>query len=246
MPSTQFSHIPANQRPILSVRNLHRTYQSGHAQLKVLAGADIDIYPGEMVGLVGPSGSGKSTLLHAAGLLEEPDAGKVYINGRECLKLPDATRTSIRRQTIGMVYQFHHLLKEFTALDNVAIPQMIGGVSLSDARVESARLLTQMGLAERMDHTPSQMSGGEQQRVAIARAIANKPQLLLADEPTGNLDPATSARVFQSLLDMTRREGVSALVATHNMELTRFMDRVLTVRNGQVVALAKVPGAVIS
>lgn len=229
-------------RPILSVRNLHRTYVSGSTPLTVLAGADLDIFPGEMVGLVGPSGSGKSTLLHAAGLLEEPDAGKVYINGRECLKLPDTTRTAIRRQTIGMVYQFHHLLKEFTALDNVAIPQMIAGRSLADARKEADRLLSQMGLAERIDHTPSQMSGGEQQRVAIARAIANRPQLLLADEPTGNLDPATSTRVFQSLVELTRREGVSALVATHNMELTRFMDRVLTVRDGHVVALAHTAG----
>ncbi|WP_371397977.1 ABC transporter ATP-binding protein [Fretibacter rubidus] len=237
--NNQFDHMPEAKRPILSVRNLHRHYKSGEGTLTVLNGADIDIYPGEMVGLVGPSGSGKSTLLHAAGLLEQPDAGKVYINGRECLKLNDATRTSIRRQTIGMVYQFHHLLKEFTALDNVAIPQMIAGKSQTKARAEADRLLSLMGLAERLDHTPSQMSGGEQQRVAIARAIANKPQLLLADEPTGNLDPATSTRVFQSLLDLTRREGVSALVATHNMELTRFMDRVLTVRNGQVVAVAK-------
>lgn len=236
------NNLPNNAggvRPILSVRNLHRSYQSGSTKLTVLSGADIDIYPGEMVGLVGPSGSGKSTLLHAAALLEQPEAGKVYINGRECLKLPDNTRTAIRRQTIGMVYQFHHLLKEFTALDNVAIPQMMAGRSLRDARAEAARLLSLMGLAERLEHTPGQMSGGEQQRVAISRAIANKPQMLFADEPTGNLDPATSARVFQSLLDLTRLEGVSALVATHNMELTRFMDRVLTVRDGQIVAVAK-------
>jgi len=234
-----FQNNAAGMRPILSVRNLHRTYQSGSTKLTVLDGADIDIYPGEMVGLVGPSGSGKSTLLHAAALLEEPDAGKVYINGRECLKLADSMRTSIRRQTIGMVYQFHHLLKEFTALDNVAIPQMLSGVSQGKARAEAQRLLTLMGLEQRLDHTPGQMSGGEQQRVAIARSIANKPQLLFADEPTGNLDPATSTRVFQSLLDLTRLEGVSALVATHNMELTRFMDRVLTVRNGQIIPIAK-------
>ena len=237
--SNQFETGASQKRPILSVRNLHRHYKSGTGTLTVLNGADIDIYPGEMVGLVGPSGSGKSTLLHAAGLLEQPDAGKVYINGRECLQLGDSVRTAIRRETIGMVYQFHHLLKEFTALDNVAIPQMIAGKSQVDARAEANRLLSLMGLAERLDHNPSQMSGGEQQRVAIARAIANKPQLLFADEPTGNLDPATSTRVFQSLLDLTRREGVSALVATHNMQLTRFMDRVLTVRNGQIVAVAK-------
>ena len=222
-------------RPILSVRNLHRSYQSGSKTLHVLTGADIDIYPGEMVGLIGPSGSGKSTLLHAAGLLERPNAGEVFINGRECLKLPDDERTAIRRETIGVVYQFHHLQKEFSAIDNVSIPQMIAGVSHEAAEVESRRLIGIMGLSERGHHKPSQMSGGEQQRVAIARAIANKPQVLLADEPTGNLDPATSGNVFQSLFDLTRLEGVSALVATHNMELVKYMDRVLTVRDGLIV-----------
>jgi lipoprotein-releasing system ATP-binding protein len=227
-------------RPILSVRNLHRSYRSGPKTLTVLAGADIDIFPGEMVGLIGPSGSGKSTLLHAAGLLEKPNAGEVYINGRECLKLLDDQRTAIRRETIGVVYQFHHLQKEFSAEENVVIPQMIAGHTEKSAKIESQRLLTVMGLKERMHHKPSEMSGGEQQRVAIARALANKPQILLADEPTGNLDPATSASVFQSLFDLTRMEGVSALVATHNMELTNYMDRVFTVRDGLVVPL-KVP-----
>lgn len=227
-------------RPILSVRNLHRSYRSGPKTLTVLAGADIDIFPGEMVGLIGPSGSGKSTLLHAAGLLEKPNAGEVYINGRECLKLPDDQRTAIRRETIGVVYQFHHLQKEFSAEENVVIPQMIAGHIEKSAKIEAQRLLTVMGLKERMHHKPSEMSGGEQQRVAIARALANKPQILLADEPTGNLDPATSASVFQSLFDLTRMEGVSALVATHNMELTNYMDRVFTVRDGLVVPL-KVP-----
>ena len=226
-----------SRRPILSVRNLHRSYKSGPKTLHVMTGADIDIYPGEMVGLIGPSGSGKSTLLHAAGLLEKPNAGEVFINGRECLKLPDDQRTAIRRETIGVVYQFHHLQKEFSALDNVAIPQMISGKSHNAAGAEAARLLGIMGLSERMHHKPSQMSGGEQQRVAIARAIANKPQVLLADEPTGNLDPTTSGNVFQSLFDLTRLEGVSALVATHNMALTKFMDRVLTVKDGLVVPL---------
>ena len=228
-----------NRRPILSVRNLHRSYKSGPKTLHVMTGADIDIYPGEMVGLIGPSGSGKSTLLHAAGLLEKPNAGEVFINGRECLKLPDDQRTAIRRETIGVVYQFHHLQKEFSALDNVAIPQMIAGKSHKAAETEAARLLGIMGLAERAHHKPSQMSGGEQQRVAIARAISNKPQVLLADEPTGNLDPTTSGNVFQSLFDLTRLEGVSALVATHNMELTKFMDRVLTVKDGLVVPLGR-------
>ncbi len=228
-----------SKRPILSVRNLHRSYQSGPKILNVLTGADIDIYPGEMVGLIGPSGSGKSTLLHAAGLLEKPNAGEVYINGRECLKLPDDERTAIRRETIGVVYQFHHLQKEFSAIDNVAIPQMIAGKSHKDAQAEANRLIGIMGLADRGHHKPSQMSGGEQQRVAIARAIANKPQVLLADEPTGNLDPATSGNVFQSLFDLTRLEGVSALVATHNMQLTQYMDRVLTVREGLIVPFSR-------
>lgn len=228
-------------RPILSVRNLHRSYKSGPSMLTVLSGADIDIFPGEMVGLIGPSGSGKSTLLHAAGLLEKPNAGEVYISGRECLKLSDDKRTAIRRETIGVVYQFHHLQKEFSAEDNVVIPQMIAGKSERNARSEARRLLTLLGLEARMHHKPSQMSGGEQQRVAIARALANKPKILLADEPTGNLDPATSSSVFQSLLDLTRMEGVAALVATHNMELTQYMDRVFTVRDGLVVPL-KAPG----
>ncbi len=224
-----------NKTPILSARNIHRSFKSGDSTLHVLAGANIDIYPGEMVGLVGPSGSGKSTLLHAAGLLETPNAGEVYINGRECLSLSDNERTAIRRNTIGVVYQFHHLLREFTALDNVALPQMIAGKSQNAAREEAARLLGIMGLSERAHHQPSQMSGGEQQRVAIARAIANKPKILLADEPTGNLDPNTSGNVFQSLFDLTRLEGVSALVATHNMELMSYMDRVFTVKDGVVI-----------
>ena len=228
------------RRPVLSIRNLSRSYKSGETTLNVLQGADLDVYPGEMVGLIGPSGSGKSTLLHAAGLLEKPNAGEVFINGRECLKLPDDKRTAVRRQTVGVVYQFHHLQKEFTAVENVALPQMLAGLSARRARAEAERLLTSLGLGERLSHRPSQLSGGEQQRVAIARAIANRPQILLADEPTGNLDPATSARVFQSFLDLTRREGVAALVATHNMTLTRYFDRVMTVHRGQVVPYASV------
>jgi len=233
---TSPSYLPENnRRPILSVRNLHRSYPSGGGTLHVLKGADIDVFPGEMVGLIGPSGSGKSTLLHAAGLLEKPNAGEVFINGKESLKLSDDKRTAIRRRSIGMVYQFHHLLKEFTALDNVVIPQLIAGKRRRVAQSEAKRLLTQMGLAERMTHRPSQMSGGEQQRVAIARAIANNPQMLLADEPTGNLDPATSASVFQSLMNLVRQENVAALIATHNMALTQHMDRVLTVKDGLIV-----------
>lgn len=228
-------------RPVLSVRNLHRAYKSGGGMLKVLAGADIDIFPGEMVGLIGPSGSGKSTLLHAAGLLEKPNAGEVFINGKECLKLSDDERTAIRRRRIGMVYQFHHLQKEFTAEENAMVPQMIAGQTSRAARAESRRLLTAMGLAERLTHRPSQMSGGEQQRVAIARALANRPQILLADEPTGNLDPATSAVVFDQLYQLTRQEGVAALVATHNMQLASYMDRLLTVREGLIVPFTPAP-----
>ncbi|MEE9273638.1 MAG: ABC transporter ATP-binding protein [Robiginitomaculum sp.] len=224
-----------NNTPILSCRNIHRSFKSGDSVLNVLDGASVDIYSGEMVGLVGPSGSGKSTLLHAAGLLEKPNTGEVYIGGRECLSLSDNERTAIRRNHIGVVYQFHHLLREFDALDNVALPQMIAGKSERVARKEATRLLGIMGLSDRMHHQPSQMSGGEQQRVAIARAIANKPKILLADEPTGNLDPNTSGNVFQSLFDLTRLEGVSALVATHNMGLIPYMDRVFTVKDGQVI-----------
>ncbi|MGB3456392.1 MAG: ABC transporter ATP-binding protein [Litorimonas sp.] len=228
-------------RPVLSVRNLHRAYKSGEGLLKVLAGADIDIFPGEMVGLIGPSGSGKSTLLHAAGLLEKPNSGEVFINGRECLKLADDERTAIRRQRIGMVYQFHHLQKEFSAEENVMIPQMIAGRGSREAKAEAQRLLIAMGLGERMSHRPSQMSGGEQQRVAIARALSNRPQVLLADEPTGNLDPATSSAVFDQLYQLTRQEGVAALVATHNMQLASYMDRLLTVREGMVVPFNPAP-----
>ncbi|MEE9347632.1 MAG: ABC transporter ATP-binding protein [Robiginitomaculum sp.] len=221
--------------PVLSVRNLTRQYVTGGGTLDVLIGANIDIYPGEVVGLIGPSGSGKSSLLHAAGLLETPTGGKVYIKGQECLSLSDRARTRIRREEIGFVYQFHHLLREFSAVDNVVLPQMAAGISYDTARVEAERLLTLMGLASRFEHQPGQMSGGEQQRVAIARAIANKPSVIMADEPTGNLDPATSGNVFQSLFDLSRTEGVAALIATHNMNLIPYMDRVVTVKDGQIV-----------
>ena len=225
----------SRSKPVLSVRNLTRQYQSGENILRVLVGANIDIYPGEVVGLIGPSGSGKSSLLHAAGLLETPTSGEVWIKGQECLGLKDDARTKVRREEVGFVYQFHHLLREFNAIDNVALPQMANGVGQATARDEAARLLTIMGLRDRIDHQPGQMSGGEQQRVAIARAMANKPSIILADEPTGNLDPATSGNVFQSLFDLTRTEGVAALVATHNMNLTTYMDRVVTVRDGAIV-----------
>jgi len=220
--------------PVISLRGVQRSYPSGGRTLEVLKGADLDIFPGEMVGLIGPSGSGKSSLLHAAGLLEHPNAGEIIIEGRECSKLNERARTKVRLGSIGFVYQFHHLLPEFSALDNVAMPIRIAGKSKKAARDRAAALLTQMGLAERLEHQPAQMSGGEQQRVAIARALANEPRVVLADEPTGNLDPATSESVFKALYELCRVEGVAALVATHNMELARFMDRVFGLKDGHL------------
>jgi lipoprotein-releasing system ATP-binding protein len=220
--------------PVLSIRGLRRTYRSGDKTLTVLNGVDLDVRPGEIVGLIGPSGSGKSSLLHAAGLLEHPDAGQIIVEGRDCSNLSDRQRTRVRLATIGFVYQAHHLLAEFTALDNVALPQMIAGRSRRAARARASELLSSLGLAERVDHQPAQMSGGEQQRVAIARALANAPRLLLADEPTGNLDPHTSGAVFESLYALARQEGVAALVATHNLDLARHMDRVVALKDGHL------------
>ena len=220
--------------PVLSLRGVTRRYPSGDRILEVLKGVDLDIHPGEMIGLIGPSGSGKSSLLHAAGLLERPNAGQIVIEGRDCSVLNEGLRTRVRLGSIGFVYQFHHLLPEFTALDNVAMPLRIAGKSRSQARLRAQALLEQLGLGERLHHQPAQMSGGEQQRVAIARALANHPRVVLADEPTGNLDPHTSEAVFKALYDLCRREGVAALVATHNMELARFMDRVFALKDGNI------------
>jgi lipoprotein-releasing system ATP-binding protein len=200
----------------------------------VLKGVDLDVFPGEMVGLIGPSGSGKSSLLHAAGLLEHPDGGTVFVDGKDCSQLRERARTRVRLGSIGFVYQFHHLLPEFTALDNVAMPQRIAGKSNAAAKARAKALLEQLGLGERLHHQPAQLSGGEQQRVAIARALANEPRVVLADEPTGNLDPVTSEAVFRALFDLCRREGVAALVATHNLELARFMDRVFALKDGHL------------
>ena len=221
--------------PVLSLKGVERTYRSGDKVLSVLRGVDLDLYPGQMVGLIGPSGSGKSSLLHAAGLLERPNAGQVVIGGRDCTGLKEAARTAMRLNQIGFVYQFHHLLAEFSALDNVALPQMIAGQSQKAARAHAEDLLGRLGLSERLDHQPAQLSGGEQQRVAIARALANRPRILLADEPTGNLDPATSAQVFSGLLSLVKDTGVAALIATHNMELAKHMDRVLMLKDGALV-----------
>lgn len=220
--------------PVLSLRGVERVYRTEAGDLPVLRGVDLDVYPGQVVGLIGPSGSGKSSLLHSAGLLERPDNGIVALAGRDCSKLSERVRTRIRLATVGFVYQFHHLLPEFTALENVAMPGMILGRSRADAEARARALLTELGLAERQNHQPAQMSGGEQQRVAIARALANEPRLLLADEPTGNLDPATSATVFQSLYGLARSQGVAALIATHNMDLARYMDRVFALKNGHL------------
>jgi lipoprotein-releasing system ATP-binding protein len=200
----------------------------------VLKGADLDVYPGEIVGLIGPSGSGKSSLLHAAGLLEKPNGGVVTIDGVDTSKMTDNVRTRLRLRSIGFVYQFHHLLPELSALDNVALPALIAGAKRAAARERAEELLTRMGLSERMQHQPAQLSGGEQQRVAIARALTNRPMMLLADEPTGNLDPATSGSVFQSLFDLVRIDGVAALIATHNMDLAGFMDRVFALKDGKL------------
>jgi lipoprotein-releasing system ATP-binding protein len=220
--------------PVLSLKGVARTYRTGEGALEVLRGVDLDVFPGEVVGLIGPSGSGKSSLLHAAGLLEHPTEGRVIVAGEDCSRLNDRERTRLRLGLIGFVYQFHHLLPEFSALDNVALPQMIAGQSKPAARRRATALLTHLGLGERLNHQPGQLSGGEQQRVAIARALANEPRVVLADEPTGNLDPHTSGAVFQALFDLARVTGVAILIATHNMELARYMDRVFALKDGHL------------
>ena len=217
--------------PVLSIRGLERTYVTAAGALTVLKGVDLDVQPGEIVGLIGPSGSGKSSLLHAAGLLEHPDGGRISILGRDCTDMSDRERTRVRLGAIGFVYQFHHLLPEFSALDNVALPQMIAGVGQAAARARAAVVA-----GDHPEVVEAQMSGGEQQRVAVARALANSPRLLLADEPTGNLDPHTSDAVFQNLYGLAKRTGVAALIATHNLDLARHMDRVFALKDGHLVA----------
>jgi lipoprotein-releasing system ATP-binding protein len=219
----------------LRLTGVARSYAQGQSTLEVFRNIDLAIMPGELVALVGPSGSGKSSLLHMAGLLEAPSAGGVLIGGAPAAALSERERTRIRREAIGFVYQAHHLLPEFTALENVVIPQLIAGQPRKAAQAEARRLLSQLGLAERLEHLPSQLSGGEQQRVAIARAIANHPRLLLADEPTGNLDPRTAAAVFDQLVKLVRSEGLAALVATHNLELAAKMDRALILHEGRLI-----------
>jgi lipoprotein-releasing system ATP-binding protein len=225
----------ATARPVLQLLELTRTFHQGGREIPVLRGASAELYPGQAVALVGPSGAGKSTLLHIAGLLETPDGGQVIVNGADCSRLGDTERTRVRRIEMGFVYQFHQLLPEFTALENVLMPQMIRGVGRRAGEARARRLLSMLGLAERLDHRPAQLSGGEQQRTAIARALANAPKLLLADEPTGNLDPTTSALVFDELLALIRHTGVAALMATHNLALARRMHRVLRLEQGVLI-----------
>jgi len=226
---------PVAGAPTLSLRGVTRTYKTGQGGLTVLKGVDLDIMPGEVVGLIGPSGSGKSSLLHAAGLLEHPTTGHVMIDGEDVGSLDERARTRIRLERIGFVYQFHHLLPEFDARDNVALPMRIAGMREAEARQRATDMLSALGLGERVTHQPAQLSGGEQQRVAIARALANSPRLLLADEPTGNLDPVTSQTVFEALRRLAKEEGVAALIATHNMELAGHMDRVFALKDGHLV-----------
>jgi lipoprotein-releasing system ATP-binding protein len=225
----------SDQAPTLRLEQLERAYAQGERLIEVLKGATASFYPGEAVALLGPSGAGKSTLLHIAGLLEQPDRGTVIIDGVNCGSLGDAERTRMRRAEIGFVYQFHHLLPEFSALENVVLPQLILGLSRSEAESRAMELLEALGLGERADHRPAQLSGGEQQRVAIARAVANGPKFLLADEPTGNLDPHTADRVFEQLLSLVRQSGVAALIATHNLDLAARMDRTLRLVEGILV-----------
>ena len=220
---------------ILRLENITRHYKEGEGLLEVFSGLSLSIRAGEIVALVGPSGSGKSSLLHIAGLLEAPTSGEIIIEGTATSTLPDAERTAIRRDRMGFVYQAHHLLPEFDALENVVLPQMIAGRAKAEAAKEATRLLETLGLGQRLSHRPAQLSGGEQQRVAIARALANRPRLLLADEPTGNLDPKTSGGVFDALIAITRAQGLAALIATHNFELAGRMDRVLMLHQGRLI-----------
>ena len=227
---------PARQ-PVLLLQDGERTYRQGEEALHILRGAELAIWPGQSVALVAPSGAGKSTLLHIAGLLEHPDQGEVFIDGRPTAILPDSERTRIRRNEIGFVYQSHRLLPEFSAIENVMLPQMIRGLSRGECEKRASELLAYLGLRGRLKHRPAELSGGEQQRVAIARAVANAPRILFADEPTGNLDVHTADHVFNALHQLVRASGLATIIATHNMELAARMDRRVTLRDGLVVEL---------
>jgi lipoprotein-releasing system ATP-binding protein len=227
----------AEESAILFLHGIDRHYRQGDVTLEILKGAELAIWPGQSVALVAPSGAGKSTLLHVAGLLEQPDAGEVYVDQIATSRLSDAERTRIRRVEIGFIYQFHHLLMEFSAIENVIMPQMVRGLSRPEATRRATDLLGYLGLKERLTHRPAELSGGEQQRVAIARAVANAPRILLADEPTGNLDPHTSDHVFSALIQLVQASGLAVVVATHNMDIAARMDRRVTIRDGLVVEL---------
>ena len=222
-------------KPALELKSIARVFGKGETALQIFRDLSLTVNPGEIVGLIGPSGAGKSSLLHIAGLLEKPTAGEVMIAGQNCTDMDDKTKTAVRRIGIGFVYQFHHLLPEFSALENVMMPQLIAGASKEAAASRSRELLDRLNLSHRHDHRPAELSGGEQQRVAIARAIANRPLLLLADEPTGNLDPATSDLVHHEFVRLIREEGLGALIATHNVDFARRMSRVVRLTNGTLV-----------
>ncbi len=223
--------------PAIFLHQVERRYRQGDNELQILKGVDLAIWPGQSVALIAPSGAGKSTLLHIAGLLEKPDSGEVWLGHEPTAHMSDDARTALRRIDIGFVYQFHHLLPEFNAAENVMLPQMIRGLPKKQAMQRSVQLLNYLGLGARAKHRPGELSGGEQQRVAIARAVANSPRVLLADEPTGNLDPRTAGHVFGALTDLVRLSGLAALIATHNLELARRMDRRVTLREGRIVEL---------
>src|SRR5262245_40120291 len=237
-PKTEVAARASNDDPpILFLHGIDRHYRQGDVTLDILKGAELAIWPGQSVALVAPSGAGKSTLLHVAGLLEQPDGGEVYVDQVATSRLSDGERTRIRRIEIGFVYQFHHLLMEFSAIENVILPQMIRGLSRREATQRATDLLGYLGLKDRLSHRPAELSGGEQQRVAIARAVANAPRILLADEPTGNLDPRTSEHVFSALTQLVRASGLAVVVATHNMDIAARMDRRVTIKDGLVVEL---------
>jgi lipoprotein-releasing system ATP-binding protein len=225
------------ERPIVLLHEVSRRFRQGDSTLDILKSAELAVWPGQTVALVAPSGAGKSTLLHIAGLLEHADGGEVYLDSVATSHMSDAARTRIRRADVGFVYQFHHLLPEFSAVENVMMPQMIRGLQRAEAEKRAAELLTYLGLKERLTHRPAELSGGEQQRVAIARAVANAPRILLADEPTGNLDLRTSERVFAALDQLVHASGLAAVVATHNLDIAAQMDRRVTIRDGLVVEL---------
>jgi lipoprotein-releasing system ATP-binding protein len=227
----------ADEAPVIYLHAIERRYHQGDAVLEVLKGAELAVWPGQTVALVAPSGAGKSTLLHIAGLLEQPDGGEVYLDGAPTSGLSDAARTKLRRNAVGFVYQAHYLLPEFSAVENVMMPQMIRGLARSEAQSRAVELLSYLGLKDRLTHRPAELSGGEQQRVAIARAVADIPRLLLADEPTRNLDPRTSEHVFGALSQLVRASGLTVVLATHNMDIAARMDRRVTIREGRVEEL---------